>query len=191
MTVNITKGTSVALFPQHRFQRLQIHVALEGVDGLWLASFWDGDIETDCAYVLDIGAGGVEVGVVGHDIARFQDRCKENAFGSPTLVGGQNVLEAGDLLHGILETIEGSGSGIGFITHHHARPLPRGHGSGAGIGEQIDQHIPGLEQEKVVTGVLDGFDALFSGRLANLLHCFDAEGFDNGLELHVLAPLRG
>ncbi len=77
---------------------------------------------------------------------------EENALGGAALVGGDDVLVAEDVLHGISEADEAAAAGVALIALHNGGPLVGGHGAGAGVGEQIDQHIVGGEQEQVVVG---------------------------------------
>ena len=50
---------------------------------------------------LDVGAGGVEVRVVGHDVALLAHHAEEDALGGAALVRGDDVVVAEDVLHGI------------------------------------------------------------------------------------------
>jgi hypothetical protein len=77
------------------FQRLDIHVALERVFSLRVQTFFDHKIHSAGALRLDIGAGGVEMGVVGYGMMRFCHHRKQDAFS-----------------HRGLETVEGRAAGI-------------------------------------------------------------------------------
>jgi hypothetical protein len=60
----------------------------------------------------------------------------------------------------------------------------RGHGAGAGVGEQVDEHIVGVEQEQIVMrGAEQGF-ALSAGGPADGFNALDAEGLDDGFSRH-------
>ena len=48
------------------------------------------------------------------------------------------------------EAVEAAAAGIAFVAFHDGRPLMRGHGAGAGVGEQVDQDVVGGKQEQVV-----------------------------------------
>jgi hypothetical protein len=108
------------------------------------------EIDGLCADKLDVGAGGVEVGVVGDDVALFAHDVEEDALGGAALVGGDDVGVAEDVLDGLLEAVEALAAGVAFVAFHDRGPLVRGHGAGAGVGEQIDEHVVGVEQEEVV-----------------------------------------
>ena len=49
-----------------------------------------------------------------------------------------------------LEAVEAAAAGVALVALHDRGPLVRGHGAGAGVGEQVDEHIVGGEQEKIV-----------------------------------------
>ena len=83
------------------FERGDIHVAFERVDGAGLAAFGDDEVDGFGADELDVGAGGVEVGVVGHDVALLAHAAEEDALGGAALVGGDDVLVAEDVLDGV------------------------------------------------------------------------------------------
>ena len=136
-------------------QRVQVHVALEGVDQPRLAALGDHQVARLGAGVLDVGTRGVEVGVVGHHVARPGDGAEQDVLGGAALVRGDHVLEAGDVLHRGLEPVERSRARIRLVAGDHARPLARRHGAGAAVGQQVDQHVLGLEQERIVAGLCE------------------------------------
>jgi hypothetical protein len=72
-------------------ERFNIHVAFEGQDGLGAARFWVEQIDGLGAHEFNIGAGGVEVGVVGDDVALPAHHVEEDALGGATLVCGDDV----------------------------------------------------------------------------------------------------
>ncbi len=70
VTVTMTSGirsrpTSAIV----RLEGLDVHVALEGMLGLRVATFGDDEIPGLGTLVLDVGAGRVEVGVVGDHVS--------------------------------------------------------------------------------------------------------------------------
>ena len=115
-----------------------------------LAAFGDQQVDGFGADEFDVGAGGVEVGVVGDDVAFLAGDAEQDALGGAALVRGDDVLVAEDVLDGVAETIEAAAAGVALVAFHDRRPLMRGHGAGAGVGEQIDEHIVGWKQEEVV-----------------------------------------
>ena len=60
----------------------------------------------------------------------------------------------------------------------------RGHGAGPRVGEQIDQHVVGMQQEKIVVRSFEKFFALSARRPANRLDTLDSERLDDGLGDH-------
>ena len=56
---------------------------------------------------LDVGARRVEMGVVGHDLARAADDREEDLLGGPSLVGRDDVLEREELLNCLEEAVPG------------------------------------------------------------------------------------
>ena len=79
--------------------------------------------------------------VVGHQVAGLAHHREQDAFRGAPLVCGNDVLEAHHVPHGILKTIEGGTSGIGFVAAHDARPLRAAHGSRTTVAEQIDDDV--------------------------------------------------
>ncbi len=140
------------------------------------------------AHEFDIGARGIEMGVVGHHVALLAHDVEQNAFGGAALVGGNDVTVAEDVLHRVAEVIEALAAGVAFVAFHDAGPLMSGHGAGAGIGEQVDQNVVGRKQEQVVVGGAQQFLALLAGSPANGLNALDAEGLNNRLGSHGKNP---
>jgi hypothetical protein len=66
---DITRGTSSAALLEQRLESVQVHVALERVLELRDAALGDDEVDRLGAGELDVGAGGVEVGVVRDDLA--------------------------------------------------------------------------------------------------------------------------
>ena len=129
---------------------------LNGRLDLGVEGFAAGQVEGDGAAVLDVGPGGVEVAVVGNDVARFEHARGEDPLGGATLVGREDVLHPGDLGDARLEALPRPAAGVALVAEHHRRPLLGGHGAGARVGEQIDAAVLGVEEEDVVVGRLQG-----------------------------------
>ena len=147
-----------------------------------MVAFLDHQVERLSPAGLDVGAGRVEVVVVRHDVARLAQHAEEDALGGAALVCGDDVLEAGDLLHRLFEAVERAAAGVALIPAHHAGPLRRRHRAGAAVGQQIDQHVVGAQQEQVVAGLLQHLGAVLVGREVDRLDGFDFERFDDGFE---------
>src|ERR1700688_1475979 len=99
-----------------------------------LAAFGNDHVCGFGSYVFDVGAGGVEVGVVGNDVAFFAHHAEEDALGGSALVGRDDVLVSEDILDGGAESFEAAAAGVTLVAFHDGGPLVGGHGSGAGIG---------------------------------------------------------
>ena len=125
------------------FESGHIHVAFEGIGRRGLATFGNDQIDGFGANELHVGASRVEVRVVGDDVALPAGYAKQDALGGATLVRGDNVFVAKDVLDGIFEAVEAAAAGVAFVAFHDGRPLVGGHGAGAGVGEQVDQDIVG------------------------------------------------
>ena len=134
---------------------------LKGCVQRGVVAFFDDQIDGFGADEFDVGAGGVEVGVVGNDVAFLAGHAEQDALGGASLMGGDDVTVAEDVLDGILEAVEAAAAGVAFVAFHDGGPLVRGHGAGAGVGEQVDQDIVGGEEEQVVVG---GFEQLLALR---------------------------
>ena len=161
-----------------------VHVAFEGMRRRRVLAFFDDEIDGFGADEFDVGAGGVEVRVVGDDVALLAGHAEEDALGGASLMRGDDVAVAEDVLDGILEAVEAAAAGVAFVAFHDGGPLVGGHGSGAGVGEQVDEDIVGGEQEKVVVGGFEKLLALFAGGPADGFDALDAEGFDDGFDGH-------
>ncbi len=127
-----------------------VHVALEGIIGRVVMSLFGHEVPCLGALVLDIGPGGVEMGVIGHHVPGGNRGGEEDPLGRPALMGGDDVFQPGDGLHRVPEPIKGAASRIGLVTAHHSRPLGRGHGSRPRVGQQVDHYLVGVEAEQVV-----------------------------------------
>ena len=119
----------------------------------WVSrGFRDGQVHGARAGEFDIGAGGIEMRVDGHDVAGLAHHGEQDALRRAALVRGNHVAEAGELVGHALQAEEALAAGVGFVAAHHGRPLLGGHGAGAGIGQQVDQDVAGIDEEEVVAG---------------------------------------
>jgi hypothetical protein len=128
-------------------ERSDIHVAFEGMRGGGVLPFFDHQVDGLGPDELDVGAGGVEVRVVGNYISFLAGDSEKDALGGASLMGGDYVTVTEDILDGTFEMVEAAATGVAFIAFHDRGPLVRGHGSGAGVGEQVDQDIVRGEKE--------------------------------------------
>ena len=75
---------------------------------------------------------------------------EEDPLGGASLVGGDDVLEAGQFADLVVEAVEASRAGVRLVAAHDARPLIGAHGRRAAVGQQVDQHVFGGHQEEIV-----------------------------------------
>ena len=134
--------------------------------------------------MLDVGSRSIEVRVVRHNRARLEHRARDDVFGGAPLMRRNHVRETGDVLHRFHERVKRAAAGIRFIALHHAGPLVHRHRAGAGVRQQVDQHVFGVQLKDVVVCGLDGGEPFSIGRLPDRLDGLDAERFDDGRELH-------
>ena len=78
------------------FQFFDVYVAFEGRVAGGVESLFGQQVDRIAAPGDDVGLGGVEVHVTGHRLARFDRAGEEHALGGAALVGGHEVLKAGD-----------------------------------------------------------------------------------------------
>ena len=124
VTVNITSGTCCRpTRAMQLLQRFNIHISLERQSRRWLAGFGNRQIDGFSADELDIGAGGVEVGVVGHNVALFAGNAEQDALRRASLVGRNDVLVPEDVLDRVPETVETLAAGVALIAFHDRGPL--------------------------------------------------------------------
>ena len=128
---------------------------------------------------LDVGAGRIEVRVVGDDLARTAHDAEEDLLRSAPLVGGDDVLEREERLHALQEPIPGRRPRVTLVPALDARPLRRRHRARARIGQEVDQHVVSVEVEEVVAGSLELGLALRHGGEPHGFHALDAERLDD------------
>ena len=171
-----------AVLVERGAQPVDVHVALERVVAVHVGELGAGQVERERAAELDVGAGRVEVAVVGDDVAFLAHHREQDALGGAALVRGDDVLEAGDVVDRVAEVEVRRAAGVGLVAAHDAGPLVGAHGAGAAVGEQVDDHVFGAQREDVVAGVAKHLLALLGRRHLDLLDDLDAERFDDRLE---------
>src|SRR5579872_3505945 len=117
-----------------------------------LTAFGNEQVHRLRADEFDVGAGGIEVRVIGYDIALAAHHVEQNALRGPALVGGNDVTKAENVAHRVAQVIEAAAAGIAFVAFHNGGPLLRGHGAGSRIGQQVNEHGVSRELKQVVTG---------------------------------------
>jgi hypothetical protein len=165
-------------------KRIHVHVAFEGENGFRLASFRVKQIDGLCADELDVGAGGVEVGVVGDDVSFFAHDIEQDPLSGAALVSGDNVGVGRDVFDRVLEAMEALAAGVAFVALHDGGPLMGGHGAGAGVGQEVDEDVVGFEQEEIVMCGTEELLALGTGGPVDRFYALDAERFDDSFGGH-------
>ncbi len=183
-------GLASALLDE-RLERGHVHVALERVDGRGLTALGDGQVHGFRPGELHVGAGGVEVGVVGHHHPRAGHHAEQDLLRRPPLVGGNDVTEREQLLDGLEEPIPAGAAGVRLVTALDAGPLLGAHGAGARIGQEVDEHVVGVEVEQVVARGLQGGLPLLDGGEPDGLDALDPEGLDDRVPAIHHVRIRG
>ncbi len=162
-----------------RLQLVEIDVAFEGMVRVGIVGVIDDDVDEVATRVLLVELRRGEVHVPGDDISVRDQDLAQDVLGAATLVGGDQLFVAVHLVHGVDEVVEAPGARIRLIAEHQTGPLVIGHRRRARVGEQIDVHVVGLQQERVVSGLPD--------RLVAFLASGHPDGFDH-LDLPGLGP---
>ena len=98
---------------------------LKGCHADGLARLGDGQVDGLGADEFDVGARGVEVRVVGDDVALLARHAEQDALGGAALVRGDHVLVAEDVLDGVAEAVEAAAAGVALVALHDGGPLLR------------------------------------------------------------------
>ncbi len=182
------QGDAVAFGGEELLECHQVHVAFEGVDEGRNAPLGDDQVSGLGSLHLDVGAGGVEVGVARDDVTPLEHRVEEDAFGGPSLVGGDDVAKAREVCNDVAEAVERAASGVRLVPLHESAPLGRRHGAGARVGEQVDENVLRGQEEEVEPRRAKRCLTLLPSRELHRLDGLDAKRLDDGSEVHVLGP---
>ena len=179
VTVTNTTGTRSPLASSKAFEPGDVHVALERVDRLWVAALGDDQVDRLGAGELHVGARGVEVRVVRDDLVRSAQHAEQDLLGGPTLVGGDDVREREQLLDRLEEHVPRRRAGVRLVAVLDRRPLVAAHRPGSRVGQQVDQHVLGVDREQVEAGRLERRLALVARGDPDGLDGVDAERLDD------------
>ncbi len=157
-----------------------VHIALEGCHIGIIQPFITDQIKRIYPNKFKIGAGGIEVAVIGYNIPFVRAGHGQNTFCGTALVRGKNMLHPGDSANGLFESTERRAARIAFVAQHHRGPLLGGHGPGAAIGQQVDSAIFRVEIKNIVMGCLQSCGTLFGRNDLERFGDFYTKGFNNG-----------
>ncbi len=170
-----------AALADEAIQRVEVHVALEGMDGRRLTALRDDQVDSLGAGEFDIRPRRVEVRVAGDRLARSADDAEEDLLRRPALVRRDDMAEREQVLDRVQEPEPRWRAGIALVAALDARPLVAAHGARAGIGEQVDEHIVGVDVEQVVARRLERRGALLDRRQPDRFDRVDAKRLDDRL----------
>ncbi len=146
----------------------------------WLTAFGNDEIDSFGSHEFDIGARGVEVRVVRDHVALLAHHSEQNAFGGAALMSWNHMAIAENILNGLAKSVEALASSVTLVAFHDRRPLVRGHGPGAGIGQQVNQHVGGGKQEQIVVSSAEKLFPLRARGPPDRLNALDAKRLDDG-----------
>lgn len=114
----------------------------------------------------------------------------EDPLSRPALLGGHYECTSNKIAGDCSTTLSALGSCIALIGLHDGRPLVVAHGQSARISAHVDNHLAGMEKERVIVCLFQLLPVL--GRSAHYkgLNGLDAEGFYDGFEVHNLSLWR-
>jgi len=134
------------------------------------------EVQRDSSVDLDVGACRVEMGIVRNDVAGLQNGRKEQVLGDPPLVRGNDVGQAEDLSHRLLEEIEVAPARVRLVPAHETGPLPVGHGRSSRVRQQIDENVLRRDVEEVVARLAQANLALLARDAPDGLNDLDSPG---------------
>ena len=158
----------------------EIDVALERVRVRRVVRFIDNHIDERAPGEFLVQARGGEVHVAGDDVARVNHDLREDVLRAAPLMRGDKIFISIILSYSLPQIIKVLAARISFIPQHQARPLAVAHGVGAAVGEQVDVHVRGAQQEGVVARFGHKLLALGEGGHANRFDHLDLPGFRPG-----------
>jgi hypothetical protein len=139
-----------------RAQLRHVHVALERMERLRVVGLVDDHVVERGAGQFLVQAGGREVHIAGHVVARLDERLADQVLGPAALVSGHDVGVAVVAPDRLLHVVEVAAPGVGLVAEHHPGPLPVAHGRGAGVRQEVDVDVVRAQQEGVVAGLAEG-----------------------------------
>ena len=120
---------------------VEVNVALEWMQVCGIVRFVNDDIGERAARQFLMQARGGEIHIAGNILSLFDNRLTDEMFRAASLMRGDDILVAVHFLDSRFKMIEVAAARVGFIAHHHARPLTVTHRAGAAVGQQVNVHI--------------------------------------------------
>jgi len=74
---------------------------------------------------FNVRAGGIKMSVIGNDVTLLASDAKENALSGASLVSGDDISIAKNILDRTLKVIEAPAAGVTLVTFHDGGPLMR------------------------------------------------------------------
>ncbi|OPZ46059.1 MAG: hypothetical protein BWY95_01820 [Bacteroidetes bacterium ADurb.BinA104] len=140
------------------------------------------DVNERAAVHLLVSPCSSEVHVARHVRPGPYEDLRNEVLCSPSLVSRADILEPEQLAYSLLQVKPVFAPSVGLVAHHQTSPLPIAHGIRSAVGQEIDVHIPRLEQKRVEAGFPDPPRAFFLGK--------KGDGFDH-LDLVRLGQVLG
>ena len=104
---------------------------------------------------------------------------EQDLLGGATLVRGDDVREREQLLDRLEEHVPRRRAGVRLVAVLDRRPLVAAHRAGARVGQQVDEHVLGVDRKQVEAGRLERRLALVARGDADGLDGVDAERLDD------------
>ena len=156
MIVTITTGTLSA--PRSEMSRSSASTSMLPLNGCSAAGSWPSAMtrSTASAPVNSTFARVVSKWVLlGTTLPGPPIGCEQDLLGGAALMRRDHVLEGEELADGVEEDEPGRRAGVALVAVLDRGPLVAGHRAGAGVGEEVDEDVGGVEAEDVVPGVAD------------------------------------
>ena len=120
---------------------VQINVAFEWMQVGGVVRLVNDDIGERAARQFLMQTCGGEIHVARNVLSLFDDCLADEMFRAASLMRGKDIFVTVHFLDSRFEMIEVAASRVGFIAHHHARPLTVTHRASAAVGQQVNVHI--------------------------------------------------
>ena len=162
---------------QYLLEFLEADITLERHFQLGVVSLGHGDVDGKSLAAFNVTLGSIEVGIARDDLTGFHQIAEQHVFSGTALVSGDNILETSEFCDGILHVVEGAGTAVALIAHHHGTPLTVAHRARTRVGQQVNVNIVALQHENVVVRFKKPLFSFFSCGFLDGLHHLDFPRF--------------